>query len=72
MGVVTPSIYHWYNAADLGVFEDMLVASNIASTGSAAVGTFHGLGAFGTYDMAACGIDKPMACFGRASTVSPS
>jgi dienelactone hydrolase len=47
-----PSIYHWYRAADLGRFADILTVSNFAGKGPARVGTYAGVGAFGTYDMA--------------------
>jgi hypothetical protein len=47
-----PTAFHWYNAAGLGNFSDILVASNYGSKGSAPVGQYQGLGPFGTYDMA--------------------
>ncbi len=47
-----PTIYHWYRAAALGRFADILTASNFSGTGAAGVGSFDGLGPFGTYDMA--------------------
>ena len=48
-----PTIYHWYNAADLErPSSSILDWSNFGGRGPAAVGTHQGLGAFGTYDMA--------------------
>ncbi len=45
-------MYHWYRAAGLGRFADILTASNFSGAGPAPVGSYHGLGTFGTYDMA--------------------
>jgi len=47
-----PTIYHWYRAAHLGRFSDIVLASNFARKGPAKVGSYPGLGPFGTYDMA--------------------
>jgi eukaryotic-like serine/threonine-protein kinase len=47
-----PTMYHWYRAADLGRFADILTVSNFSGTGPATVGAYQGLGPFGTYDMA--------------------
>src|SRR5260221_317212 len=47
-----PTIYHWYRAANLGRFADILTVSNFNGTGPALVGSHNGLGPFGTYDMA--------------------
>ena len=47
-----PTIYHWYRAAALGRFADILTVSNFAGEGPAPVGSYDGLGPFGTYDMA--------------------
>ena len=47
-----PTIYHWYRAADLGRFSDIVLASNFDGKGPAKVGSYPGLGPFGTYDMA--------------------
>jgi len=45
-------MYHWYRAADLGRFADILTVSNFGGAGPAAVGSHGGVGPFGTYDMA--------------------
>ena len=45
-------MYHWYRAADLGRFSDILTASNFAGNGLARVGSHAGVGPYGTYDMA--------------------
>jgi eukaryotic-like serine/threonine-protein kinase len=47
-----PTMYHWYRAAGLGRFADILTASNFSGAGLASVGSYRGLGTFGTYDMA--------------------
>jgi serine/threonine protein kinase len=47
-----PTMYHWYRAAGLGRFADILTVSNFGGKGPAAVGRHHGLGPYGTYDMA--------------------
>ena len=47
-----PTMYHWYRAAGLGRFADILTASNFSGAGPASVGSYRGLGTFGTYDMA--------------------
>ncbi len=52
IGKSLPTIYHWYRAADLGRFADILMVSNFNRKGPAAVGSFTGVGPFGTLDMA--------------------
>ncbi len=48
-----PTIFHWQHAADAtGINSDMLLKSNIDAKAPAPVGSFPGLGRFGTYDMA--------------------
>lgn len=47
-----PTMYHWYRAAGLGRFADILTVSNFDGTGPAPVGTYAGVGPFGTLDMA--------------------
>jgi cephalosporin-C deacetylase-like acetyl esterase len=47
-----PTIYHWTKAAGFGIFSDILRLSNFSGTGPVQVGTYQGLGPFGTYDMA--------------------
>jgi dienelactone hydrolase len=51
-GMSLPTIYHWYRAADLGRFSDILTVSNFGGKGPAPVGSYGGIGPFGTYDMA--------------------
>ncbi len=52
-GKQLPTVYHWTRAAtDLGPFSDVLTSSNFKGKGPVAVGTMHGLGPYGTYDMA--------------------
>ncbi len=51
-GKSLPTMYHWYRAAALGRFADILAVSNFSGRGPAPVGSYHGLGPFGTYDMA--------------------
>jgi len=48
-----PSLHHWRRAASAGsVFSDILDHSNYSAKGPTAVGTYPGIGEFGTYDMA--------------------
>jgi eukaryotic-like serine/threonine-protein kinase len=51
-GKALPTVYHWYAAADMGADSSILDASNFSGKGPAAVGSYPGLGPFGTYDMA--------------------
>ncbi len=51
-GKSLPTIYHWYRAADLGRFADILTVSNFNGKGPAPVGRYQGVGPFGTFDMA--------------------
>ena len=51
-GKTLPTIYHWYRAAAMGLFSDILQSSNFSMKGPAKVGSYPGLGPFGTYDMA--------------------
>jgi len=51
-GKVLPTIHHWYLAAGLGRFMDILWVSNFDGKGPAPVGSHDGRGPFGTYDMA--------------------
>lgn len=50
-GKSLPTVYHWYRAADMGRFSDILQASNFSGK-VAKVGSYPSLGPFGTYDMA--------------------
>jgi eukaryotic-like serine/threonine-protein kinase len=47
-----PTIFHWYKAADIGIFSDILKLSNFGGEGPARVGTYQGLTQSGAYDMA--------------------
>jgi hypothetical protein len=47
-----PTIHHWYRAAALGRFADILTVSNFGGEGTVAAGSGGGLGPFGTMDMA--------------------
>lgn len=51
-GKSLPTYYHWYRAARLGPYSDVLKASNFSGHGPAPVGSYSGVGPFGTYDMA--------------------
>jgi eukaryotic-like serine/threonine-protein kinase len=51
-GKSLPTVYHWYEAASLGADAGILQTSNFSGKGPAAVGSYGGLGPFGTYDMA--------------------
>jgi eukaryotic-like serine/threonine-protein kinase len=51
-GKSIPTVYHWYRAAELSFYSDIVLESNFAGMGPAKVGSFPGLGPFGTYDMA--------------------
>ena len=51
-GKSLPTIHHWYRAAGLSRFADILTVSNFSGKGPAPVGSYDGLGPFGTYDMA--------------------
>jgi dienelactone hydrolase/predicted Ser/Thr protein kinase len=51
-GKSLPTIYHWYRAAKMNSDSEILLMSNFSGKGPAAVGSYPGLGPFGTYDMA--------------------
>jgi dienelactone hydrolase len=51
-GKALPTAHHWRRAAALGVFSEILEFSNFGGKGPAPVGSFHGIGEYGTYDMA--------------------
>jgi len=46
------SVYHWYNAAHQDQLSDIVRNSNFGPNGPAPVGSYGGMGDFGTYDMA--------------------
>jgi eukaryotic-like serine/threonine-protein kinase len=47
-----PTVYHWFRAARLGIWSDILAFSNFDRSGPVRVGLRQGLGPFGTFDMA--------------------
>ncbi|MCK5377715.1 MAG: SUMF1/EgtB/PvdO family nonheme iron enzyme, partial [Acidobacteria bacterium] len=47
-----PTVFHWHRAAVQSIFSDIIVTSNFGSDGPATVGSYQGLGPWGTYDMA--------------------
>lgn len=51
-GKSLPTIHHWYNAAGVGIFSDILRLSNFEGKGPARVGSHEGLTPPGAYDMA--------------------
>ena len=52
-GKKLPSVYQWTRAAGAtGGFSEILTASNFSGKGTAPLGSFAGLGPYGTYDMA--------------------
>lgn len=51
-GKTLPVLGQWYQAADFDVSEYAAQTSNLRGTEAAAVGTYQGLGRYGTYDMA--------------------
>ena len=52
VGKSLPTIHHWYQASSLDMFSSILNASNFSGKGPAPVGSYAGLGTYGTYDMA--------------------
>jgi formylglycine-generating enzyme required for sulfatase activity/dienelactone hydrolase/predicted Ser/Thr protein kinase len=52
VGKSLPTIYHWKKAAGGGIYSGILQLSNFSGTGPARVGSYEGIGPFGTYDMA--------------------
>ena len=51
-GKSLPTVYHWYRAAHMTSFSDILQLSNFSGKGPARVGSYRGVGNYGTYDMA--------------------
>ncbi|HTS62448.1 MAG TPA: protein kinase [Candidatus Acidoferrales bacterium] len=51
-GKALPAVHQWFNAAGTGIFSDILLFSNFDRKGPARMGSYQGLGPFGTYDMA--------------------
>ena len=51
-GKQLPTIYHWQQAASPGFYADITDVSNFSGAAPARVGSYKGIGAFGTLDMA--------------------
>ena len=51
-GKSLPTVYHWYRASSMNSDAEILQVSNFSGKGPAPVGSYPGLGPFGTYDMA--------------------
>lgn len=51
-GKSLPTISHWFRAADIRTTPFVLPVSNFGGNGPAKVGTYKGIGPFGTFDMA--------------------
>ncbi len=51
-GKQLPTIFHWQQAARPGFYLDIAGQSNFSGAGAARVGSYKGIGAFGTFDMA--------------------
>ncbi|MGE5143949.1 MAG: protein kinase domain-containing protein [Acidobacteriota bacterium] len=52
VGKSLPTIYHWTRAAETRAASWIVPASNFDGRGPASVGSYHGIGPFGTVDMA--------------------
>ena len=64
-GAELPTIYHWSRAAFTWGSSAIVPQSNFGGKGLARVGQFHGVGRFGTYDMAG---NAREWCFNQAGT----
>ena len=51
-GKSLPTVFHWHHAAQQSFWSEIVVVSNFDGAGTAPVGSYAGLGRFGTYDMA--------------------
>jgi hypothetical protein len=51
-GKALPTVHHWVAAADFAHYSTILTVSNFREQGPSPVGSFPGVGRFGTYDMA--------------------
>ncbi len=51
-GKSLPTVFHWYRAAEQGIFSDIITVSNFGGEGPVAVASYGGIGPFGTFDMA--------------------
>jgi formylglycine-generating enzyme required for sulfatase activity/dienelactone hydrolase len=47
-----PTVFHWRRAAEQGLFSDIITVSNFDGEGPAPVGSYGGIGPYGTFDMA--------------------
>jgi hypothetical protein len=52
VGKALPTVYHWVAAADYAHYSTILTVSNFRGEGPARVGSYAGVGRYGTYDMA--------------------
>ena len=52
VGKTLPTAYHWYRAAGVGGFSEIMSVSNFGGKSPLPAGKYRGLGPFGTYDMA--------------------
>ena len=52
VGKSLPTVYHWFRAAGVGFYSDILSLSNFSGEGAAPVGSNRGLAYYGAYDMA--------------------
>ena len=52
VGKNLPTVFHWFRAANMGIYSDILQLSNFSRKGPAKVGSYPSLGPYGTYDMA--------------------
>ena len=52
VGKDLPTVYHWNNAAREYFFSDIVPLSNFSGHGLSPVGSYQGMGPYGTYDMA--------------------
>ena len=62
IGKALPTVYHWRRAAAQGIYSDVLELSNFSGKGPARVGSYQGIGEYGTYDMTS------VTCFMTADT----
>jgi len=51
-GKSLPTVFHWRLAAQQGIFSEILMWSNFDTKGPAPVGSYAGIGPYGTFDMA--------------------
>jgi serine/threonine protein kinase len=51
-GKSLPTVFHWRQAAQQGIWSEIVIVSNFDGKGAAPVGSYDGVGPFGTHDMA--------------------